>query len=84
MQNNDNHENTLVCFDRNNMFGGQCWITGANKTSRLQTEFGSFHVWWGPQGIEHGAVSYPDCGPGGWNIWPYKTEVQKHHPWIIH
>merc|ERR1719183_1767668 len=76
----------IVCFDRNEIFGGYCWITGANKTSRLQTEFGSFHIWWGPQGIETGIADYPDCNQGGpecksdkgWHIWPYKAEIQKH------
>eukprot|EP00408_Alexandrium_pacificum_P030891 CAMPEP_0171283498 /NCGR_PEP_ID=MMETSP0790-20130122/67466_1 /TAXON_ID=2925 /ORGANISM="Alexandrium catenella, Strain OF101" /LENGTH=694 /DNA_ID=CAMNT_0011752789 /DNA_START=33 /DNA_END=2117 /DNA_ORIENTATION=- len=67
----------IVCFDRNNIVGGYCWITGANKTSKLQTEFGSFHVWWGPDMADSGKVYYPDCN-NEWSIWPSKLEIQKH------
>mmetsp|Transcript_22784 Transcript_22784/g.52045 ORF Transcript_22784/g.52045 Transcript_22784/m.52045 type:complete len:719 (-) Transcript_22784:43-2199(-) len=70
----------FVSFDRNDRVGGYCWITGANKTSKLQTEFGSFHVWWGPDYLETGK-----CGglPGGnensqWSMWPHKAEILKH------
>jgi hypothetical protein len=73
----DNDSN-FVCFDRNNQWGGYCWTTGANKTSRLQTEFGSFHIWYGPQGIDAGYMDYPSCAKGGWHIWPYKAEILKH------
>jgi len=74
----DNNEN-IVCFDRHKMVGGYCWITGANKTSRLQTEFGSFHVWWGPDMISNGKMAYPNCNDAkGWHIWPYKTEILNH------
>uniref|UniRef100_A0A7S1LJF9 FAD/NAD(P)-binding domain-containing protein n=1 Tax=Alexandrium catenella TaxID=2925 RepID=A0A7S1LJF9_ALECA len=67
----------IVGFDRNEIFGGYCWITGANKTSKLQTEFGSFHVWWGPDMADSGKVYYPDCN-NEWSIWPSKLEIQKH------
>jgi len=67
----------IVCFDRNDKVGGYCWITGANKTSKLQTEFGSFHVWWGPDMIQSGKVHFPDCN-NEWSIWPGKLEIQKH------
>eukprot|EP00413_Alexandrium_margalefii_P045970 CAMPEP_0204606980 /NCGR_PEP_ID=MMETSP0661-20131031/59420_1 /ASSEMBLY_ACC=CAM_ASM_000606 /TAXON_ID=109239 /ORGANISM="Alexandrium margalefi, Strain AMGDE01CS-322" /LENGTH=398 /DNA_ID=CAMNT_0051618347 /DNA_START=106 /DNA_END=1298 /DNA_ORIENTATION=+ len=67
----------IVCFDRNDKVGGYCWITGANKTSKLQTEFGSFHVWWGPDMAQTGKVYYPDCN-NEWSIWPGKLEIQKH------
>jgi len=56
----DGNEN-YVMFDRFDMVGGYCWITGANKTSRLQTEFGSFHVWWGQECVNTGKFSYPNC-----------------------
>jgi hypothetical protein len=72
----DNNHN-IVCFDRNDKVGGYCWITGANKTSKLQTEFGSFHVWWGPDMAMSGKVQYPDCN-NEWSIWPHKLEIQKH------
>mmetsp|Transcript_52872 Transcript_52872/g.133572 ORF Transcript_52872/g.133572 Transcript_52872/m.133572 type:complete len:635 (+) Transcript_52872:88-1992(+) len=70
----------IVMFDRNDKVGGYCWITGANKTSKLQTEFGSFHVWWGPDFADTGKCGgYPDCNRGGkWSIWPGKEELQKH------
>merc|ERR1719367_2686736 len=67
----------IVCFDRNDKVGGYCWITGANKTSKLQTEFGSFHVWWGPDMVNSGKIWYPDCHKE-WSIWPGKLEIQKH------
>jgi len=65
----------IVCFDRNDKVGGYCWITAANKTSKLQTEFGSFHVWWGPEYARSQAC-------GGWPhdhyAWPGKTAVLEH------
>lgn len=76
----DGNEN-IVCFDRFAKVGGYCWITGANKTSRLQTEFGSFHVWWGPDMVGKGKMSYPNCNSDdkkGWHIWPYKEEILNH------
>lgn len=67
----------IVCFDRNNRVGGYCWITGANKTSKLQTEFGSFHVWWGPDFANTGKCGgYPD--PAKWDIWPKKPQILEH------
>uniref|UniRef100_A0A7S1LJQ3 FAD/NAD(P)-binding domain-containing protein n=1 Tax=Alexandrium catenella TaxID=2925 RepID=A0A7S1LJQ3_ALECA len=66
----------IVCFDRNNIVGGYCWITAANKTSRLQTELASFHVWSGRELLSD-RVSYPQ----GWGIWPYKAKVLEHFQW---
>jgi len=80
----------FTMFDRNDRVGGYCWITGANKTSRLQTDFGMFHLWWGMDSKEYG-LSPPDCtkimgtGPdkihdpvkAGWSMWPYKWEINK-------
>eukprot|EP00930_Biecheleria_cincta_P100263 TRINITY_DN91890_c0_g1_i1.p1 TRINITY_DN91890_c0_g1~~TRINITY_DN91890_c0_g1_i1.p1 ORF type:complete len:762 (+),score=142.17 TRINITY_DN91890_c0_g1_i1:42-2288(+) len=62
-----------IAFDRNDKVGGYCWITAANKSSKLQTEFGSFHIWWG-QELVTDACKYP----AGWEIWPKKAEVLKH------
>lgn len=85
----DNNFN-FTMWDRNAIPGGYCWITGANKTSRLQTELGSFHIWWGQDCINSGKVDYPNCREitltspdadhpeGKWSIWPYKKEIQKH------
>jgi len=87
-------DNNFVMFDRNDKVGGYCWITGANKTSRLQTEMGSFHLWWGQNCINSGKMDYPDCNQQmnwmrteakshdplktGWSVWPYKWEIQQH------
>eukprot|EP00408_Alexandrium_pacificum_P066504 CAMPEP_0171177332 /NCGR_PEP_ID=MMETSP0790-20130122/12186_1 /TAXON_ID=2925 /ORGANISM="Alexandrium catenella, Strain OF101" /LENGTH=690 /DNA_ID=CAMNT_0011642229 /DNA_START=1 /DNA_END=2073 /DNA_ORIENTATION=- len=63
----------VVCFDRNARVGGYCWITAANKTSKLQTEMGSFHVWWGQDMVREG------CGyPSDWETWPKKEQVLAH------
>jgi len=68
---NDN----IVCFDRNSRVGGYCWITAANKTSKLQTEMGSFHVWWG---LEY--ANSTECGgwPTAWETWPKKDRILEH------
>lgn len=75
-------DDNIVLFDRNDRVGGYCWLTGANKTSRLQTEFGSFHVWWGTGCKNTRLVDYPNCNipheQGGWHIWPYRSEIRKH------
>jgi len=65
----------IVCFDRNSKVGGYCWITAANKTSKLQTEMGSFHVWWGPE-----YATSKECGgwPTEWEFWPKKDRVLEH------
>jgi len=65
----------IVVFDRNSRVGGYCWITAANKTSKLQTEMGSFHVWWG---LEYANSS--ECGgwPTAWETWPKKERILEH------
>jgi len=65
----------IVCFDRNSRVGGYCWITAANKTSKLQTEMGSFHVWWG---LEY--ANSKECGgwPTQWETWPKKDRILEH------
>jgi len=80
----------IIAWDRNSIFGGYCWITGANKTSRLQTELGSFHIWWGQHCIDSGKVTYPNCREindtapdqlhgspteNNFHMWPYKAEI---------
>jgi len=69
----------FVCFDRNDRVGGYCWITGANATSKLQTEFGAFHLWWGPDFANLAGR----CGDGlfdlqKWSAWPKKKEILEH------
>mmetsp|Transcript_34128 Transcript_34128/g.77297 ORF Transcript_34128/g.77297 Transcript_34128/m.77297 type:complete len:724 (-) Transcript_34128:38-2209(-) len=65
----------FICFDRHDRVGGYCWITAANKTSRLQTELGSFHVWWGPEFVQENN-GFPDADR--WGIWPHKKEILEH------
>lgn len=70
----------ITVFDRHGRVGGFCWLKGANKTSRLQSEFGSFHLWWGPEALaKRKCGGYPDCNDDGvgWSIWPDKAEVLK-------
>eukprot|EP00913_Durusdinium_trenchii_P034203 g32010.t1 len=86
--------NNFVVFDRNDKVGGYCWITAANEHSKLQTEFGSFHIWWGQDSLEvirdvEGMLGvafepWQDCVtekcpyPKGWEIWPKKKKVLEH------
>mmetsp|Transcript_151914 Transcript_151914/g.263202 ORF Transcript_151914/g.263202 Transcript_151914/m.263202 type:complete len:715 (-) Transcript_151914:87-2231(-) len=70
----DNDENYVI-FDRNDKVGGYCWITGANKTSRLQTELGSFHLWWGQHCINSGKMNYPDCNRHPMNWMRYDADA---------
>lgn len=64
----------IICFDRNTRVGGYCWITAANKCSKLQTEFAAFHVWWG-QDMMQGRCGFPD---ESWGTWPGKDKVLEH------
>lgn len=68
---NDN----FVCFDRYDRVGGYCWLYAANKHSKLQTEMGAFHVWYGPEFVQSGL-----CGgwPTEWEPWPKKDRVLEH------
>lgn len=66
-----------VCFDRYDRVGGHCWLEAANKTTRLQTEFACYHVWFGRP------WSTPDitkCGgpPLNWEIWPTRDRLLEH------
>jgi len=65
----------ITLFDRNDKVGGYCWITAANKYSKIQTEFGSFHVWWGPEYAESDL-----CGgwPEDWHFHASKQQVLEH------
>jgi len=70
-QGNDN----FVIFDRAAVPGGYCWITAANKHSKIQTEFGSFHIWWGPN---YAAGGYGGCWGGPEDTWMKKARVLEH------
>jgi len=65
----------IVCFDRNSRVGGYCWITAANKTSKLQTEMCAFHVWFGPEwNDKNSKLGFPS----DWSTWPKKDEIIAH------
>eukprot|EP00427_Karlodinium_veneficum_P020578 CAMPEP_0169097904 /NCGR_PEP_ID=MMETSP1015-20121227/19759_1 /TAXON_ID=342587 /ORGANISM="Karlodinium micrum, Strain CCMP2283" /LENGTH=682 /DNA_ID=CAMNT_0009158723 /DNA_START=82 /DNA_END=2127 /DNA_ORIENTATION=- len=62
-------------FDRYDRVGGTAWLVQANKTSKLQTDFAAFHVWFGPEwGENNKTLSYPT----DWSSWPKKDEVLAH------
>mmetsp|Transcript_24640 Transcript_24640/g.56883 ORF Transcript_24640/g.56883 Transcript_24640/m.56883 type:complete len:678 (-) Transcript_24640:33-2066(-) len=63
-----------VVFDRYDRAGGHCWLEMANKTTRLQTEFPTFHVWYGR---EFSMPGMEKCGgaPKDFPIWPTRDEL---------
>mmetsp|Transcript_28678 Transcript_28678/g.89163 ORF Transcript_28678/g.89163 Transcript_28678/m.89163 type:complete len:516 (-) Transcript_28678:649-2196(-) len=58
-------------YDRYDQIGGHAWLVQANKTSKLQTEMGAFHVWFGTQWGTNPKLGYPV----EWGTWPKKDEV---------
>jgi len=48
MQFLDKHVTDFVIFDRMKEVGGTSWWLQANSTSKLQTEYGVYHLDWGP------------------------------------
>lgn len=66
-----------VMFDRYDRVGGHTWLEMANKTTKLQTEFPTYHVWYGKEwslpGIEK-------CGgaPITHEIWPNRDKLLEH------
>lgn len=58
-------------YDRYDRIGGHAWLVQANKTSKLQTEMGAFHVWFGSQWGTNPKLGYPV----EWSTWPKKDEV---------
>jgi len=72
-----NNDSNFAIFDRNDRVGGYCWITAANKHSKLQTEFAAFHVWYGPPfGDDPRCGGMPDLK--SWEVWPQKEKVLEH------
>jgi len=67
----------FVVFDRYPRAGGHAWLEMANKTTRLQTEFPTFHVWYGPEWSYSGGTK---CGgaPIKHEIWPKQPEMAAH------
>lgn len=66
----------FVMFDRYDKVGGHAWLVQANKTSKLQTEFAAFHVWFGSPFLptNGGKLDYPT----DWSTWPKRDEVNYH------
>ncbi|CAJ1360802.1 unnamed protein product [Effrenium voratum] len=58
----------FVIVDRRNKVGGTSWISQANKTSKLQTELGTYHL----QFDENNPV------PVGMSTWPSRDELLEH------
>eukprot|EP00930_Biecheleria_cincta_P003699 TRINITY_DN104623_c0_g1_i1.p1 TRINITY_DN104623_c0_g1~~TRINITY_DN104623_c0_g1_i1.p1 ORF type:complete len:747 (+),score=107.94 TRINITY_DN104623_c0_g1_i1:42-2243(+) len=66
----------FMMFDRYDKVGGHAWLVQANKTSKLQTEFAAFHVWFGAPFLQTngGKLDYPS----DWSTWPKRDEVNYH------
>mmetsp|Transcript_63406 Transcript_63406/g.147729 ORF Transcript_63406/g.147729 Transcript_63406/m.147729 type:complete len:806 (-) Transcript_63406:121-2538(-) len=58
-------------YEKYDRIGGHAWLVQANKTSKLQTEMGAFHVWFGMQWGDNPKLGYPV----EWSTWPKKDEV---------
>jgi len=67
----------FVVFDRLDRVGGHFWLKAANKHSRLQSEFASFCVWFGPEfGCDERCGGVPEFGT--WATWPDRETVLNH------
>lgn len=66
-----------VIFDRYDRVGGHAWLECANKTTRLQTEFSCYHLWYGS---EWSTIDSTYCGgaPKDWELWPTRDRVLEH------
>jgi len=62
------HNRNFVLMDRRSEVGGTSWWGQANRTTRLQTELGTYHL------------QYDDKNPVPKNLpaWPTRDEVRKH------
>lgn len=62
-----------VVFDRRDRVGGTSWIAHANKWSKVQTEFGTYHL------------NYSDqCAcPKGYSPWPSRDELLEHFEKVV-
>jgi len=71
------NQRNYVIFDRYDRVGGHCWLECANTTTRLQTEFPTYHVWYGP---EFSMPGIKECGgaPVDWEIWPTRDRLLEH------
>lgn len=70
-------QNDFTIFDRYDKVGGHAWLESANKTTRLQTEFATYHVWFGQEWSSLGCTK---CGgpPVDWEPWPCRDRVVEH------
>lgn len=66
------HEDFVV-FDRRPIIGGTAWTDNANPTTKVQTEFGTFHLNWSEK-----------CQvPKGYSPWPSRDELLKHFNEVV-
>lgn len=76
----EHHKQQDYCiFDRYDRVGGHCWLEAANKTTRLQTEFACYHVWFGPEWSSLN-MGHNRCGgvPTEWEYWPTRDRLLEH------
>lgn len=66
-----------IVFDRYDRVGGHAWLEMANKTTKLQTEFPTYHVWYGSEFSQPGMTK---CGgpPLNHEIWPTRDQLLEH------
>ncbi|CAJ1393645.1 unnamed protein product [Effrenium voratum] len=71
------NQTDFTIFDRYDKVGGHAWLESANKTTRLQTEFATYHVWFGQEWSSEGSTL---CGgpPVDWEPWPARDRVVEH------
>merc|ERR1719210_2882018 len=67
----------FVMFDRYDRVGGHTWLEMANKTTRLQTEFPTYHCWYGSEWSMPGKTI---CGgaPIEHELWPPRDKLLEH------
>jgi len=72
-----NGQDDFVMFDRYDRVGGHTWLEMANRTTKLQTEFPTYHIWYGPETSAKGTTR---CGgpPHSWEIWPSADRILEH------
>lgn len=69
-------QTNFMVFDRYDRCGGHCWLECANRTTRLQTEFAAYHVWYGPEwSTPESTVLGP---PTEWEMWPTADRILEH------
>jgi len=71
-----------VIFDRYPRVGGHTWLEMANKTTKLQTEFPTYFLWYGPEFCMPGSTK---CGgpPVDHEVWPARDKVRDHMQLVV-